>query len=71
MPYSLSEEEVLSFIQMYVDAARKAMVAGFGRAEIHGTGGYLTDQFTQDVCNTPSDSPRYNSKKSNNFCKSI
>lgn len=38
-----------------MQAARNALDAGFDGVEIHGAGGYLIDQFTQDVCNNRDD----------------
>ncbi|OGM48935.1 hypothetical protein ABOM_003113 [Aspergillus bombycis] len=55
VPRALSKEEIQGFISDYVQAARNAMDAGFDGVEIHGAGGYLIDQFTQDNCNKRED----------------
>jgi NADPH2 dehydrogenase len=55
VPKALSKEEIQGFISDYVQAARNAMDAGFDGVEIHGAGGYLIDQFTQDNCNKRED----------------
>ncbi|CAG7936641.1 unnamed protein product [Penicillium olsonii] len=54
-PKALSTEEIRLFIADYVQAARNAIDAGFDGVEIHGAGGYLIDQFTQDNCNSRDD----------------
>ncbi|OJJ07895.1 hypothetical protein ASPVEDRAFT_178817 [Aspergillus versicolor CBS 583.65] len=54
-PRALSKEEIQLFITEYVQAARNALEAGFDGVEIHGAGGYLIDQFTQDKCNNRDD----------------
>ena len=54
-PKALSKEEIQLFIADYVQAARNALDAGFDGVEIHGAGGYLIDQFTQDNCNNRDD----------------
>ncbi|CAG7920646.1 unnamed protein product [Penicillium olsonii] len=54
-PKALSKEEIQLFIADYVQAARNAIDAGFDGVEIHGAGGYLIDQFTQDNCNSRDD----------------
>jgi NADPH2 dehydrogenase len=54
-PRELTKEKIREFVQDYAQAARNAMEAGFDWAEVHGAGGYLIDQFTQDNCNTRTD----------------
>lgn len=54
-PRALSKEEIQLFIAGYAQAARNAIEAGFDGVEIHGAGGYLIDQFTQDKSNNRDD----------------
>lgn len=54
-PKELSKEEIQDFVKAYAQAARNAMEAGFDGVEIHGAGGYLPDQFTEDTCNQRTD----------------
>ena len=55
VPRPLSDEEIKSYIQHYVQAARNAIAAGFDGVEIHGANGHLIDQFIQDVTNKRDD----------------
>jgi len=55
-PEAMTEEEIQSFIQAYVQGAKNAIAAGFDGVEIHGANGYLVDQFLQDVSNKRTDS---------------
>ncbi len=48
-------EEIQEYVQLYVQAARNAISAGFDGVEIHGANGYLLDQFTRDVTNKRTD----------------
>ncbi|OJJ74972.1 hypothetical protein ASPBRDRAFT_40213 [Aspergillus brasiliensis CBS 101740] len=54
-PRELTVYEIKQFIGDFVQAAKNAMEAGFDGVEIHGAGGYLIDQFTQDTCNRRND----------------
>lgn len=54
-PSPLSEAEIEEYIQLYTQAAKNAIEAGFDGVEIHGANGYLLDQFTQDVSNHRTD----------------
>jgi NADPH2 dehydrogenase len=54
-PRPLTEDEIQSYIQHFVQAARNAIAAGFDGVEIHGANGYLIDQFIQDVTNKRTD----------------
>ncbi|KAF0691981.1 Aste57867_16887 [Aphanomyces stellatus] len=47
----LSTDEVQELIQQYVDAAKRAIEAGFDGVEIHGANGYILDQFINDQIN--------------------
>ena len=55
IPREATIEEIQRFIQEYAQAARNAMEAGFDGVEIHGAGGYLIDQFTEDDSNQRTD----------------
>ncbi|EEU34904.1 uncharacterized protein NECHADRAFT_39670 [Fusarium vanettenii 77-13-4] len=55
VPRAATKLEIQRFVQQYAQAARNGIKAGFDGVEIHGAGGYLIDQFTQDNCNTRSD----------------
>ncbi|EPQ51259.1 FMN-linked oxidoreductase [Gloeophyllum trabeum ATCC 11539] len=55
-PRSLTISEIKEYVQLYATAAFNAVhKAGFDGVEIHGAGGYLPDQFLQDVCNQRED----------------
>lgn len=55
VPRAATKLDIQCLIQQYAQAARNGIEAGFDGVEIHGAGGYLIDQFTQDHCNTRSD----------------
>ncbi|KAI0076950.1 NADH:flavin oxidoreductase/NADH oxidase [Panus rudis PR-1116 ss-1] len=54
-PRPLTVEEIKEFVQLYATAASNAVNAGFDGVEIHAAGGYLLDQFLQDVSNNRTD----------------
>ncbi|SPO07220.1 related to NADPH2 dehydrogenase chain OYE2 [Cephalotrichum gorgonifer] len=54
-PREATKDEIQSCVRQYAQAARNAVEAGFDGVEIHGSGGYLVDQFTQDNCNQRTD----------------
>ena len=54
-PRELMYAELPSIIADYVNAARKAMQAGFDGVEIHAANGYLLDQFIRDGSNQRDD----------------
>lgn len=54
-PRPLTIPEIKEYIQLYTDGALNAMRAGFDGIELHGAGGFLIDQFTQDVSNKRTD----------------
>ena len=54
-PHALTIDELPSIIADYVNAARKAMQAGFDGVEIHSANGYLLDQFIRDGSNQRDD----------------
>ena len=55
-PRSLTDEEVREYIELFGQAAKNAVFgAGFDGVEIHGSCGFLIDQFIQDVTNKRTD----------------
>ncbi|KAJ7178199.1 FMN-linked oxidoreductase [Mycena filopes] len=54
-PRALTTAEIAKYLEMYVQAARNAMEAGFDGVEIHSANGCLVDQFIQDVSNNRTD----------------
>ena len=55
-PRSLTVEEIKAYVQWYATAADKAVnKAGFDGVELLFAGGYLPDQFLQDVSNQRTD----------------
>ena len=51
IPGNMPEEDVQGVIENYRNAARNAMGAVFDSVEVQGSGGYMPDQFLQDVTN--------------------
>ncbi|RAL15198.1 chanoclavine-I aldehyde reductase easA [Aspergillus homomorphus CBS 101889] len=54
-PRALTEAEIEGYVEEYVEAARRAMEAGFDGVELHGANGFLIDQFFQASCNQRTD----------------
>ncbi|PBK63991.1 FMN-linked oxidoreductase [Armillaria solidipes] len=54
-PRPLTVEDIQEYVQLYAQAARNAIIAGFDGVEVHGANGYLLDQFTRDVSNNRTD----------------
>ncbi|HEY5249992.1 MAG TPA: alkene reductase [Dermatophilaceae bacterium] len=54
-PRALLEAELPGVIAEYVDAARRAMLAGLDGVELHGANGYLLQQFLADGSNSRTD----------------
>lgn len=54
-PRALAKDELAGIIADYVNAARRAMEAGFEGVEIHAANGYLLDQFLRDGSNQRED----------------
>jgi N-ethylmaleimide reductase len=52
---ALSVEEIATIVQDYLEAAKRAMDAGFDGVELHAANGYLVDQFLQDGSNKRTD----------------
>lgn len=55
MPRALSNAEVKELVQLYAQAARNAMDAGFDGIEIHCANGYLVNQFISAHTNSRTD----------------
>lgn len=47
--------EIKEYIDLFVNAAKNAIRAGFDGVEVHAANGYLVDQFIQDTCNNRTD----------------
>ncbi|KAF2133539.1 FMN-linked oxidoreductase [Dothidotthia symphoricarpi CBS 119687] len=56
VPKEMTKEDIDSTVSAHAQAAKNAIAAGFDGVEIHGAGGYLVDQFSQDACNKRTDS---------------
>lgn len=54
-PRALESQEVRRVTTDFVDAARRAMEAGFDGIELHGANGYLFEQFLNGALNTRTD----------------
>lgn len=54
-PHSLDEAEILSFVQSFSDAAKRAVNAGFDVIEIHAAHGYLIHEFLSPLSNHRTD----------------
>ncbi|TCS10280.1 alkene reductase [Caulobacter sp. BK020] len=54
-PRALATEEIASVVEQFRQAARNADAAGFDGVEIHGSSGYLLDQFLRDGSNKRDD----------------
>ncbi|MNO80150.1 NADPH dehydrogenase [compost metagenome] len=54
-PTELSEGQIQSVIQAFVDAAQRALTAGFKVVEVHAAHGYLLHQFLSPISNQRRD----------------
>lgn len=54
-PKALSEADIEDLIQAFVDAAKRAIRAGFDYVEIHGAHGYLIHSFMSPLANQRTD----------------
>ncbi len=54
-PHALTEPEILSIIDDFERAARRAVAAGFDFVEIHGAHGYLLNSFFSPISNQRDD----------------
>jgi 2,4-dienoyl-CoA reductase-like NADH-dependent reductase (Old Yellow Enzyme family)/thioredoxin reductase len=55
MPRELTTKEVEELVEAYAEGARRAKDAGFDAVEIHGTHGYLINQFLSPYSNKRTD----------------
>jgi N-ethylmaleimide reductase len=55
LPRALSTAEIRELVQLYAQAARNALAAGFDGVEIHAANGYLVNQFISSHANQRSD----------------
>jgi N-ethylmaleimide reductase len=55
VPRALRTDEIAWLIDLYAQAARHALAAGFDGVEIHGANGYLLEQFLQSRTNQRTD----------------
>lgn len=55
MPRALSIAEIGELVELYAQAARNALAAGFDGVEIHAANGYLVNQFISSHANTRTD----------------
>ncbi|MFR9750922.1 alkene reductase [Nocardia sp. 004] len=55
VPRALTLAEIPGEVQSYVDAARRAIDAGFDGVELHGANGYLIQQFLSSSANQRTD----------------
>ena len=55
VPRALSTQQVRCEVQVFADAARRAIDAGFDGVELHGANGYLIQQFLSSNANQRTD----------------
>jgi NADPH2 dehydrogenase len=55
IPRELTLPEIKEYVEMFAQAARNAIEAGFDGVEIHNANGYLLDQFVKEVSNQRTD----------------
>jgi 2,4-dienoyl-CoA reductase-like NADH-dependent reductase (Old Yellow Enzyme family) len=55
VPRPLGLEEIPHYVEMFRNAARLALSAGFDGVQIHGAHGYLIDNFLRDGVNQRTD----------------
>ena len=55
VPAELSAEDLPRIVQMWVDAAKRAVDAGFDIIEVHSAHGYLLNQFLSPIANRRND----------------
>ncbi|EIN03583.1 FMN-linked oxidoreductase [Punctularia strigosozonata HHB-11173 SS5] len=54
-PRELTLPEIKQYVELFAQAAKNSIAAGFDGVEIHGANGYLIDQFTQTNANQRTD----------------
>ena len=67
IPEPLSTDEINDITQMFVDAARRAMEAGFDGVEVHGAHYYLLSEFLSGYTNRRTDDYGGTTKKKAKF----
>ncbi|KAF9446925.1 NADH:flavin oxidoreductase/NADH oxidase [Macrolepiota fuliginosa MF-IS2] len=55
VPRKLTVPEIKEFVELFAQAARNAIAAGFDGVEIHNANGYLPDQFLKEISNQRTD----------------
>ncbi|KAF8997303.1 hypothetical protein BDQ17DRAFT_1429165 [Cyathus striatus] len=55
IPREMTIVEIQEFVNLYAQAAKNAMEAGFDGVEVHGANGHLVDQFLEDTTNKRTD----------------
>lgn len=55
VPHALTEDEIIEYIETYVQAAKNAVAAGADGVEIHSANGYLSEQFLWEGSNQRTD----------------
>ncbi|KAJ5291266.1 nadh:flavin oxidoreductase nadh oxidase family protein [Penicillium angulare] len=65
---AMTESDITDFVNLYAQAAKNAIEAGFDGVELHGANGYLIDQFIQDVSNKREDGYGGSIEARSRFC---
>jgi len=55
VPHALTHDEIEHVVELFADAARRALVAGFEVAEVHCAHGYLLNEFLSPLSNMRED----------------
>lgn len=55
IPHALSHDEIDGVVELFADAARRALAAGFEVAEVHCAHGYLLNEFLSPLSNQRED----------------
>lgn len=55
VPHALNANEIDSIVELFVDAANRALAAGFEVAEVHCAHGYLLNEFLSPIANRRDD----------------
>jgi len=55
VPHALNHEEIDGIVELFADAARRALTAGFEVAEVHCAHGYLLHEFLSPLSNQRTD----------------
>ena len=71
VPRELSVQEIESLIEAFVQAARRALTAGFDMVELHGCHGYLINQFFSLRSNRRTDTYGGDARGRSRFCTEI